>query len=86
MLLRQLTDGRAKVYVGGELVNLAESPHIQIGPPYNVDDYPGTEHTQGLGLVVGAEIGRADMRLIYRRLLGSENVEGAVHASAGFRF
>lgn len=83
---RHLAGDRAKLYGAMEAFNMTEWPHIQIGEPFNVDDSPGAENTQGVGFGIGAELGKADIRVMYRRLLGTENIEGIVHASVAFVF
>jgi len=83
---RHLTGERAELYGALEAFNMTEFPHVQIGEPFNVDDHPDPVNTQGLGFGLGVELGRADIRLMYRRLLGSENIEGIVHSSVAFTF
>jgi hypothetical protein len=85
------TRGRAKPYVSGELVDVIEFPHVTIGPPFNVDEDKDPVHTFGLGIGGGVEFEFAngssiEARLMYRRLIGSENVEGIITGSVGFNF
>ncbi len=84
---KEFGQGNVRGVVRGNMLLLFENPHIQIGPPFDVDDYPGLETTFGLGAEAGVRIGtHFELTGRLEALLGSENVKSLAGVSAAYRF
>lgn len=90
-LVKEFGTGKARPFAAVEILDMIEFPHIQIGAPFNVDEKEDPVYTFGVGFGGGARFelsdrSSIDARVMYRRLMGSENVEGVVDASVAFNF